>query len=102
VSRVTVIGHSSGCVVATALAEHRPDAVVALALIGMGPGPDAKIPERLLVRLLLTQFPGRLLWRVRTEATIRNAVRTGFTRPVGIPDAWSEHVPGIRHRDFVG
>jgi pimeloyl-ACP methyl ester carboxylesterase len=48
VSRVAVIGHSSGCVVATALAEHRPDAVVALALIDMGPSPDAKIPERLL------------------------------------------------------
>ena len=45
VSRVTVIGHSSGCTVATALAEQRPDAAAGLALIDMGPSPDAKIPE---------------------------------------------------------
>ena len=70
---------------ATALAEQRPDKVAALALIDMGPSPDAKIPEGLLVRLLLTQFPGPLLWRLRTEATIRKASSTGFTRPVDIP-----------------
>ena len=40
VSRVTVIGHSSGCTVATALAEQRPDAVAGLALIDMGARPD--------------------------------------------------------------
>jgi pimeloyl-ACP methyl ester carboxylesterase len=33
--RVTVIGHSMGCMVATALAEQRPDKVAALALIDM-------------------------------------------------------------------
>src|ERR1700722_20263845 len=45
VSRVTVIGHSGGCTVATALAEQRPGAVAALALNDLGPTPDAKIPE---------------------------------------------------------
>jgi pimeloyl-ACP methyl ester carboxylesterase len=102
VSRMTVIGHSSGCTVATALAEQRPDAVAGLALIDMGPSPDAKIPERLLTRLLLTRIPGRLLWRLKTEANIRKAARTGFTRPVDIPDAFIEHVLGMTHRAFVG
>jgi pimeloyl-ACP methyl ester carboxylesterase len=102
VSRVTVFGHSSGCTVATALAEQRPEAVVALALIDFGPSLDAKIPEPLLVRLLLTSFPGRLLWRLRTEGTVRKAAHSGFTRPVEIPDAWIEHVLGMTHRDFVG
>jgi pimeloyl-ACP methyl ester carboxylesterase len=50
-----MIGHSSGCTVATALAEQRPDAVAGLALIDFGPSLDAKIPERLLFRLLLTR-----------------------------------------------
>jgi pimeloyl-ACP methyl ester carboxylesterase len=86
ISQVTVIGHSSGCTVATALAEQRPDAVAALALIDMGPSPDAKIPERLLFRLLLAPLTGRLLWRLRTEATIRKAARAGFTRPVDASD----------------
>jgi pimeloyl-ACP methyl ester carboxylesterase len=102
VSRVTVIGHSSGCTVATALAEQRPDAVVALALIDFGPSADAKIPEGLLVRLLLTPLIGRLLWRLRTEASARKAARAGFTRPVDIPDAFVEHALRLTLRDFVG
>ena len=69
VGRVPVIGHSMGCMVATALAEQRPDMVAGLALIDMGPSLDAASPDGLLVRLLLTQFPGRLLWRLRSEAT---------------------------------
>jgi pimeloyl-ACP methyl ester carboxylesterase len=102
VHRVTVFGHSSGCMVATALAEQRPDAVAALALIDMGPSLDAKSPDPLLLRLMLTSFPGRLLWRLRSEAAIRNAARTGFTRPVEIPDAWVQHILGLTHRDFLG
>jgi pimeloyl-ACP methyl ester carboxylesterase len=102
VSRVTVIGHSGGCTVATALAEQRPGAVAALALIDMGPTPDAKIPESWLTRLLLTRFPGPLLWRVKTGATIRKASRTGFARPVDIPDALIEGLLGMTYRAFAG
>jgi pimeloyl-ACP methyl ester carboxylesterase len=102
ISRVTVVGHSSGCTVATALAEQRPGAVAGLALIDFGPSLEAKIPERRLFRLVLTQFPGRLLWRLRTEASVRKAVRTGFTRPVDIPHALVEHALVMTHRDFVG
>src|SRR6266436_8548989 len=43
--QVTVIGHSMGSIVATALAEQRPDKVAALALIDMGPSLDAQVPE---------------------------------------------------------
>ncbi len=102
VSRATVIGHSTGCAVATALAEQRPDAVTALALIDMGPSPDAKIPDGLLARLILTRLPGRLLWRLRTEATIRKGMRTAFTRPIGIPDGIIEATRGMTHRALVG
>jgi pimeloyl-ACP methyl ester carboxylesterase len=96
--RVTAVGHSMGCMVATALAEQRPDKVAALALIDMGPSLDAQIPEGLLVRLLLARFPGRLLWRLRSEATIRKAMRTAFTRPIDIPGAIIEATLGMTHR----
>jgi pimeloyl-ACP methyl ester carboxylesterase len=102
VSQATVVGHSSGCTVATALAEQRPGAVAGLALIDSGPSLEAKIPERPLFRLVLTQFPGRLLWRLRTEASVRKAVRTGFTRPVDFPAAFVEHALEMTHQDFVG
>lgn len=99
---VTVIGHSMGCMVATALAEQRPDKVAALALIDMAPSLDAAAPEGLLVRLLLTRFPGRLLWRLRTETTIRKAMRSAFTRPVEIPGAIIEATLGMTHRALAG
>jgi pimeloyl-ACP methyl ester carboxylesterase len=103
VRRATVIGHSSGCTVATALAEQRPDTVPALVLIDFGPSMEAKVPDRRLFRLLQTQFPGRLLWRMRNEANIRKAVRAsgGFTRPVDIPDAFIEDALRMTHRTFV-
>jgi pimeloyl-ACP methyl ester carboxylesterase len=97
-----VIGHSMGCMVATALAEQRPDKVAALALIDMGPRLDAAIPDGLLVRLLLAQFPGRLLWRLRSEATIRKAMRSAFTRPIDIPGAIIEAALGMTHRALAG
>jgi len=100
--RVTVTGHSMGCLVATALAEQRPDKVAALALIDMGPSLDAQVPDGLLVRLLLARFPGRLLWRLRTEATIRKALKSAFARPVDIPGAAIEAALGLTHRALTG
>jgi pimeloyl-ACP methyl ester carboxylesterase len=98
VNRVIVIGHSTGGMVGTALAEQRPDAVTALALIDTYPSLDAVIPQGLLSRLMLAPLPGRLLWRLRTEATIRKAMRTAFTRPIDIPDAIIEGALGMTHR----
>lgn len=99
--RVTVIGHSSGGMVATALAEQRPGLVAALALINTGPSTDAKIPDPPLSRLLTAPLAGPLLWRLKTEGTIRKAAQTGFTRPVNIPDAVIAHVQGMTYRSFT-
>ena len=100
--RVTVIGHSMGCMVAMALAEQRPDKVAALGLIDMGPSLDVAVRENPLVRLLLTRFPGRLLWRLRSEATVRKAMRSAVTRPVDIPGAIIEAALGMTHRALAG
>lgn len=101
-SRITVIGHSGGCAVATALVEQRSDAVVAVAIIDFGPSLDAKIPESRLTRLVLTGFPGALLWRLKTDTSIRKSARAGFARPVDIPDAMIEDARRTTHRAFVG
>ena len=102
VKRVTVIGHSSGCMVSTALAEQRPDAVVALALISMGPNMDAKLPDGPLFQLIMVPLVGQLLWRLRNEKSIRKAARSGTARPVDIPDAFIEHGLRLTLRDVVG
>jgi pimeloyl-ACP methyl ester carboxylesterase len=101
VNRVTAIGHSSGGIVATALAEQRPDKMAAMALINTGPSPDAKIPDLPIARLLNAPLAGQLLWRLKTEATIRKAASTAFTRPVAIPDALVEHAQGMTYRSFT-
>jgi len=97
-----VIGHSTGGTVATALAEQRPSKVAALALIGIGPSLDAVADQGVLGRLLLAPLPGRLLWALRTEAIIRKALRTAFTRPVDIPDAIITATLGMTHRALAG
>jgi pimeloyl-ACP methyl ester carboxylesterase len=98
---VTVIGHSSGGIVATALAEQQPGRVAALTLINTGPSTDAKLPDPPTARLLMAPVAGQLLWRLKTEATIRKASRTAFTRPVDIPDAFIAHMQGMSYRAFT-
>jgi pimeloyl-ACP methyl ester carboxylesterase len=101
VSGVIVIGHSSGCMTATALAEQRPDAVVRLALIDMGPNLDAKLPESPIFKLLEVPLIGRLLWRLRTPASIQKAARSGTARPVEIPVDFVERAQKLTRRDVV-
>ncbi|MGH3375388.1 MAG: alpha/beta fold hydrolase [Actinoallomurus sp.] len=72
VEHAIVVGHSSGGVVATALAEQRPDLVTALALINTGPSLDALIaPESATVGP--SQWPP-------TDEQIRQFASTGFSR----------------------
>lgn len=102
VQRVTVIGHSTGATVAAALAEQRPDAISAIAIIDMGPDPAAKFSEPRMARLLLTKVPGRLLWCLRTKNTVRKASRSAFSRPIDIPDTLIANVMGMTHQAFAG
>jgi pimeloyl-ACP methyl ester carboxylesterase len=99
--RATVVGHSSGGMVATALAKKRPGQVAALSLINTGPSPGAKIPDPPLARLLNAPLIGRLLWRLKTEATIRNAALSAFTRPVDVPEAFVTHMQGMTYLSFT-
>jgi pimeloyl-ACP methyl ester carboxylesterase len=102
ISRFSVVGHSTGGYVATALAEQRHDAVVALTVIDTGPNPEAIIPQGLLSRLALLPIPGRLLWRLQSEATVRKLLRAGaFFREVDIPRDVIESIQGMTHRAFA-
>lgn len=97
----TVVGHSSGGFVATALAEQRPDIVRSLVLINTGPAPDAFAPPGPLGRLVTFPLVGRLVWTLRSERTIRKGLSTAFTRPVEIPDVIVDAVRDMTYRAFT-
>ncbi|MER8041800.1 alpha/beta fold hydrolase [Streptomyces sp. NPDC094032] len=72
VDRVVVVGHSSGGVVATALASQRPELVAGLVLIGTGPGLDAFIAPQ-------TEPLGLSSWPPSDEQ-LRRFAGTAFSR----------------------
>ncbi|MCC3761617.1 alpha/beta fold hydrolase [Glycomyces sp. TRM65418] len=95
---VTAVGHSSGGYVATALAEQRPDLVRALALISTGPGPDAFLPQPVVLRALLAPPLGPLLWARRSDAMIRSGISATAARPVDLPDELVADVRRLSYR----
>lgn len=97
---VTVVGHSSGGYIATALAEQRPDLVGSLALISTGPSPDALLPQPVLLRMLIAPPLGPLLWSIRSDAMLRRGVTAVCNRPVDVPDDLVAEVRGIGYRTF--
>jgi pimeloyl-ACP methyl ester carboxylesterase len=100
VDRVIVIGHSTGGMVATALAEQRRDVVAAMVLIATGPSSGAFIPQNAVYRLMFVPLIGPLLWRLRTEAAIRKGLSTAFTGDVDIPAQIIADVRAMTYRAF--
>ncbi|MCV7400092.1 alpha/beta fold hydrolase [Mycobacterium fragae] len=98
VNRVIAIGHSTGAVVATALAEQRRDIVTALVLIDTGPNVDAFLWPGGLGELVEVPVIGRLVWALRNRFTIRKALSSAFTREVDIPVQIIDDVRRMRHR----
>ncbi|WP_083700249.1 alpha/beta fold hydrolase [Mycobacterium sp. IS-836] len=101
VRTVIVVGHSTGGVIATALAEHPCGAVVALALIDSGPSVDAYLRPRGLGQLISIPVIGRILWNLRSESTIRKGLSSAFTREVDIVPQIVADVRGMNHPAFT-
>jgi pimeloyl-ACP methyl ester carboxylesterase len=102
VKRATVVGHSTGGSVATALAEQRPDLVTALALVNTGPRLDAFISNGLAGQLMFTPVVGQLLWRLRTDSLLREGLSTGFSRTgYEIPQQLVDDVRGTTYHAFT-
>ncbi|MGH8878182.1 MAG: alpha/beta fold hydrolase, partial [Stackebrandtia sp.] len=95
VKQAIVAGHSTGGSVATALAEERGDLVTALALINTGPSLDAFASEGIAARAMFTPVLGHLVWRVRTDAMLRKAMSSAFTRRIEVPQQLVDDVDGM-------
>ncbi len=101
VRRATIVGHSTGGALATSLAEQRRDLVAAIALIDTGPRADAFLGDSFVARLITTPVVGELIWRLRTDSTIRDALSTAFTREVQIPDRMIDDIRGMTYRGLT-
>jgi pimeloyl-ACP methyl ester carboxylesterase len=97
---VTLVGHSSGGYVATALAEQRPDLAGSLVLISTGPSLDALLPQPFILRALLAPPLGPLLWPMRSDAMIRKGISATTARPVDIPGDAVADLKNITYREF--
>lgn len=94
VEHAVVVGHSSGGVVTTALAEQRPDLVTALALINTGPSLDAFIAPQ-SAAIDPSQWPP-------TDEQIRRFASTGFSRAgYRIPPELLDDVRGMTHHTLT-
>ncbi|MFY1689416.1 alpha/beta fold hydrolase [Plantactinospora sp. WMMB782] len=85
IAHATVIGHSTGGYVATALAEHRSDLVGALVLVNTGPRLDAFISDGPVGQLIFVPVLGQLLWRLRTDGILRRGLSSAFAPGFDVP-----------------
>ncbi|WP_189716265.1 alpha/beta fold hydrolase [Streptomyces phaeofaciens] len=94
VEHAVLVGHSSGGVVATAVAELRPDLVTALALVNTGPSLDAFIaPESAAIGP--SQWPP-------TDEELRRFASAGFSRAgFQIPEELLDDLRGMTHHTFT-
>lgn len=84
VDRITIIGHSMGGEVATALAELRPDRIERMILIDSPP--IAETTFTLATDAYLQPFLGELLSHFRSDRVIRRGLAQGFAPGFPIPE----------------
>lgn len=93
IRHAVVAGHSSGGMVATALAVQRPGLVSALVLINTAPRPDAAIPQGLAIE------PSQ--WRQLTDEQLRQAAAFGFAEGFEIPREFLDEMRGMTFHSFL-
>jgi pimeloyl-ACP methyl ester carboxylesterase len=93
VEHAVVVGHSSGGLVATALAEQRPDLVTAIALINTGPHMAAYIADEIAIG------PGQR--PDLTDEQLRQIMSSAFGAGYEIPQAMLDEARGINLHVFA-
>ena len=89
VEAAVVVGHSSGGVIATALAEQRPERVAGVVLINTGPSMAAYYAKEVQLRTAS--------WTELTDDEMRAAIADGFSPGFEIP---KDYVDQFREVDF--
>ena len=98
--RVTVIGHSMGGEVATALAEANPVRIARLILIDSPPEADTKFTG--LTELYLTRGIGELLSHFQSDKAIRDGLAQGFAPGFPVPQRFVDDLRQLTYTAFRG
>ncbi|MGW0323480.1 alpha/beta fold hydrolase [Nocardia sp. NPDC003183] len=101
-TRTVVVGHSRGGLVATALAERRPDLVCALVLLCPPWSRAARLTARGPVeRALAMPGVGELMWALASGEQQRTAQRSAFAPGATVPDQFITDARTRGRRNFV-
>lgn len=101
IGKATVVGHSFGGKVATAMAEQSPDLVAGITLIDMAP--DSSYGG-LSGSAKAVQWPllGQALWRIAPDSIIRRNVAQGFAPGYDVPDKYVDDVRNMTYPAYSG
>lgn len=98
VDRVTVIGHSMGGEVATALAEIKPARIERMILIDSPPTPGTTFT--IMAEALFTPVIGELLTHFQSEEAIRRGLAQGFAPGFPVPEKFVADIRQLTYTAF--
>lgn len=98
VDRFTVIGHSMGGEVTTALAVMKPERVERMVLIDSPPVAETKFS--LLTKAYLTPYLGEFLARVRSDRAMRRGLEQGFAPGFPVPEKFVADLEQLTYTAF--
>lgn len=101
VRRATVVGHSLGGIVATALAEIAPELVGRLVIVDEAPvndGYGAHLP--LTATLTFTPVVGEALWRVMPDSAISDGLGVAFASGYDVPDSFVDDFRRLTYSSY--
>ncbi|HKG36898.1 MAG TPA: alpha/beta hydrolase [Solirubrobacterales bacterium] len=99
VEGATVVGHSLGGSVATAVAEQSRELVDRLVIVDQAPD-DSFGDLGFLARLGFTPVVGEALWRVKTDFAIRDGLEDAFAPGYDVPDEFVEDVRQMTYTSY--
>ena len=103
VESATIVGHSLGGIVATALSEQSPQLVRRIAIIDQAPVNDgfgADLP--LTDKLTFTPVIGQALWRVIPDSAISDGLGVAFAPGYPVPESFVDDFRQLTYSSYDG